>query len=268
MNCKICNTITQPVFQEQILGKFSIQYWQCPNCLFGQTDEPFWLQESYSSAINDTDIGLIHRNVLFSEMLACQLSMCGFNANNKYLDYGGGYGMYVRMMRDYGYNFWWWDKYCDNIYATRFAAPDPDKEKEGKNNYEAITAFEVMEHLEHPMAEVEKLLQHTDTFIFSTQLIPNEGFNKNWWYVMPEHGQHIAFYHRKTLDYIARKRGLKVYSNGTTLHMLTKRNLSKLKFRLSHALPFARLYNTFFKKKSLLEQDHELYIKQSKNNGY
>ena len=122
MNCKICGQETKQLFSKKVLGTYDVSYYQCPNCCFIQTDEPYWLNEAYSNAITATDIGLINRNVYFSEITTAMLRLCGFDSAKKYLDYGGGYGIYVRMMRDKGFNFYWSDEYCENLYAKKFSA--------------------------------------------------------------------------------------------------------------------------------------------------
>lgn len=258
MNCKICNNISKEVFSKKVLHKYEVKYYQCSICNFMQTDEPYWLDESYQDAINDTDIGLVSRNKLFSEIVTAQLRLLGFERTRKFLDYGGGYGMFVRMMRDNGFNFYCYDEYCENIYAKKFTDPNPANSSE---KYEAVTAFEVFEHLTDPIKEIEKLLAHSDTILFSTELMQNNLNNlENWWYVMPEHGQHVAFYDRKTLEFIAQKYGLNLYTNNHTLHLLTKRKLSKFLYKLSSSLGLSRLYNTILPPKSYLEEDYQLYL--------
>lgn len=258
MICKICGTNNTKIFDKKVLGKYDVGYYQCPNCNFIQTDTPYWLNEAYSSAITATDIGLISRNVYFTEVTTALLRLCGFDGNKKYLDYGGGYGIYVRMMRDNGYNFFWSDEYCENVYAQKFSADLTNTEK----NYEAVTAFEVFEHLVDPMKEIEKLLTYSDSILFSTVLANSRNTDiDKWWYIAPEHGQHVAFYDIKTLHYIASKYGLNVFSNNATLHLLTRKKINKFYFKLSTHIRIAKLYNTIFQPKSLLDADYQLYLK-------
>ena len=49
-----------------------------------------------------------------------QESYIFFNKNVAYLDVDGGYGMLTRLMRDYGFHFYWTDPYCQNILARGF----------------------------------------------------------------------------------------------------------------------------------------------------
>ena len=50
-----------------------------------QTEEPFWLDESYVESINVSDTGYIQRNMHLSEKLTILLSF--FSDNARYLDY-------------------------------------------------------------------------------------------------------------------------------------------------------------------------------------
>ena len=257
MNCKICGHNTQVLFSKKILYKYDVQYHQCDNCLFIQTDDPYWLDESYNSAINSSDIGLISRNLVFTEEVTALYRLSGLDSNKKYLDYGGGYGMFVRMMRDNGYNFYWSDEYCENIYAKMFEANDlPEKEQK----FEVVSAFEVFEHLPDPLKEIEKMLAYSDSILFSTELSKGSTQEiENWWYIAPTHGQHVAFYNRKTLEYLAGKFGLNLYTR-KNLHFLTKKKISGWKYKLATTFKLAKIYNTVSLPGSLLQSDFELYL--------
>ena len=258
MNCKICGNNSAPIFTKKVLAKYDVTYYKCNTCCFIQTEEPYWLNESYSNAINASDIGLISRNVVFSEIVTSLFKVCKFNTTAKYLDYGGGYGMFVRLMRNNGFNFYWSDEYCENLYATKFKAIDlPVNERK----FEVLTAFEVFEHLANPVEDIKKMLTFSDSLLFSTELHSNDIDKiKDWWYVGAEHGQHIAFYHIKTLEKICEKEGLNLYSH-KSLHLLTKKKINSKLFKLSTTYQLARIINTLFMPKSLIQADFELYKK-------
>jgi len=61
MKCKVCDHRTENLSRATIANKFVIDYFRCPNCGFIQTEDPYWLEEVYSSPIADTDIGLLQR---------------------------------------------------------------------------------------------------------------------------------------------------------------------------------------------------------------
>jgi hypothetical protein len=258
MTCKICGNESRQIFSKKILHKYEVNYYQCGNCFFIQTDTPFWLDEAYNSAINFTDVGLISRNNIYVEQITAFLRFSKFDRNKKYLDYGAGYGLFVRMMRDNGVNFYWADEYCENLFAKKFAATDlPLQEQQ----FELITSFEVFEHLPDPMQEITKILALTDSILFSTELT-KEAIEEieNWWYIAPEHGQHIAFYSKKTLEYICKQFDLNLYSR-KNLHLLTRRKVNKVLFYTSNIFKIAKIYNAIFPPPSLLQLDYNFYMK-------
>lgn len=229
MICKICTKKTKKIFMAQILHKYDIQYYHCEQCGFLQTEEPFWLEEAYTESINVSDTGYLQRNINLSNTLTILLSTC-FNKDKIFLDYAGGYGIFVRLMRDIGFDFYWDDKYTQNLFAKGFEYLHND-------TIEAITTFESFEHFVEPMQEIDKMLQISKNIIFSTELlqtpIPNP---KDWWYYGLEHGQHISFYTEKTFHFIAQKYNLNYY-NMNGLHILTEKSLPK---SIKYILKFSR----------------------------
>ncbi len=260
MNFKICNHISRVVFKKKILNKYDVDYFQCSNCRFIQTEKPYWLDESYNSAITDLDIGLVSRNIKFSLIIKDLLESSMFNSKGKYLDYAGGYGLFVRLMRDNGFDYYRQDMYCNNIFANYFDIENLEK----NTKFEIITAFEFFEHVENPLQELENLFLLSDTLIFSTELQP-ENIN-NWWYFMPEIGQHISFYNIESLEEIAKTLNINLYSNNKDLHILTKKKLKKNPFNLNFKQRFKNkilyLINNS-NKNSLLNRDFE-FIKNMK----
>jgi hypothetical protein len=54
----------------------------------------------------------------------------------------------------------------------------------------------VFEHLADPLGEVKKMLEFSDNILFTTELQPKSYEElKDWWYIMPDLGQHISFIH-------------------------------------------------------------------------
>jgi len=217
MKCKICHSEAKPLFTTKVLNKYDVQYYRCPNCEFIQTEKPIWLKEAYHHAITDLDIGLIYRNLEYSKIIYKTI-VNFFDSQKQFLDFAGGYGIFVRLMRDMGLNFFHQDKYCENIFATNHSI---EKAKESK--FEVLTALEVFEHLNNPLEEINKMFFLSDTIIFSTEIIPASTPTKpgDWWYFIPETGQHIAFYSEKTLLEIAQHFKSNYFRTGN-LHMFTK----------------------------------------------
>lgn len=253
MNCKICNQDNPTIFTSKILNKYEVQYFHCSQCGFLQTEEPFWLEESYQESINLSDTGYLQRNLLFSKKLTILLALF-FGKTETYLDYAGGYGVFVRLMRDIGFDFYWDDKYTQNIFAKGF-------EYNNKLGIEAVTSFESFEHFVNPVAEIEKILSISKNIIFSTELLPTPiAEPQDWWYYGLEHGQHISFYSEKTFKFIAKKYNLN-YVNLKSLHILTEKRMSNFKLKV---LKLSRFGLHKLLQKKLKSKTWDDYLKVSK----
>src|SRR4051812_7809736 len=110
MNCKICQMEARPFDSGKVLGKYEVEFFCCTNCGFVATQEPTWLEEAYASPITSSDVGYVSRNLAYSKMVKSILLLM-FDANSRFIDFGGGYGMFVRLMRDLGFDFRWQDKF-------------------------------------------------------------------------------------------------------------------------------------------------------------
>jgi hypothetical protein len=262
-NCSICSTDTEHRFTHTVLGKYEVSYFYCNNCGFLQTEEPYWLDEAYGNAIANADTGLVFRNTDNSKKLANVLFFF-FEKDGKYLDIAGGYGMLTRLMRDIGFDFYWSDPFCENILSKGFELSTTDPP------FEAITAFEVLEHIYDPLKFIQESLEHsqTSTIIFSTELFADRPpALSEWYYYQPETGQHISFYQIKTLKFIANKLSLNLHSYGD-FHILTNKKVSPHSIRtlLTTSLSkVARMYvNSAMSSQSKTMPDHYKMLKSIK----
>ena len=246
MKCKICNTQSNKIFSKKVLNKYEVFYYQCSDCDFIQTETPFWLDEAYSSAISNLDVGILSRNNTLAKVTANIIKLF-FDKNKNFIDYGAGYGLFVRLMRDKGFNFFWQDKYSENLFASNYQCSKQYK-------YQLLTAFEVFEHLQEPISEIEKMFEFSDNILFSTNLQAQNDI-ENWWYIVPQAGQHISFYTKKALKIIAEKFDCFLYSDNN-IHLLTKKKISKLKYNISTKNILYGGINLLYKNpKSLIEND-------------
>lgn len=222
VKCPICEMESRNIFQGTILSKYKADYYQCPECGFVFIDSPHWIEEAYNSPITIFDTGIINRNVTMSQNVTMLLRAFYDKKKVKCLDFGGGYGVFARLMRDQGYPFFWYDKFSDCLLARGF-------ESDIQQKYECLTAFEVFEHLTEPKTDIKTMLEIADTVIFSTQLYdkglkyPKLG---EWWYYLPEAGQHVSFYSQLTLETIAAKYHVNYYIINNDLHVLSKHDFS------------------------------------------
>jgi len=210
--------------QAKMLGKYDISYFHCPNCQFIQTEKEFWLEEAYQETINISDTGYMRRNIVLSKVVTTILSLF-YSPSAKCLDFAGGYGVFVRLMRDIGFDFYWQDKYTENLFARGF-------EYDEKKRFDFLTSFESFEHFDQPLQEIENMLSFSDNILFSTLLYGKNIPQSDWHYYGLEHGQHISFYNLTTLKHIAKKYNLHLCSDRKSIHLLSKKKLNPFLFYL------------------------------------
>lgn len=223
MQCKICASPALLVKTLKVRQKYDAEYYLCDHCSFMFVGNHTWLAEAYEKPINITDTGYVLRNVFLSRK-SLLLFLFLFGKDETYLDYGGGYGILTRLMRDYGLDFLWDDHYTENLFANGF---EYKQEK-----IKAQTCFECFEHLPDPLAEIEKMLAISKNIFFSTVLLPdNVPPTEDWEYYGLNHGQHVAFYSKKTLGIIAEKYGLHYSTDGVNLHLFSEKKVPDWLFR-------------------------------------
>jgi hypothetical protein len=229
VDCPICSGKRRELFQAKLLRKYEVHYFLCETCGLIQTEQPYWLDEAYSSAIADADTGLVSRNLELARKLSGLLYFC-FDPDAQYLEAAGGYGLLTRVMRDRGFDFRWHDPWCENIFARGFEWDPVNGTAKGG----AVTAFEVLEHVVNPVDFIRNALTQakTRTIIFSTLLYEGEPPRPDeWWYYSLESGQHISFFRRDTLKILAEKLGLRLHMHGS-FHVLTDSTISESMFRI------------------------------------
>ena len=216
IRCRCCDSnMVDKIFSTKLFIK-DVEYFECRNCSYVFTEEPTWLKEAYSDSINDSDTGIMMRNLSNYSMVMATLTLMS-KRKSLIVDYAGGYGFLVRLLRDGGLNALWTDPYTDNLVAKGF-------EYTNENNVTLVTAFESFEHFVKPCEEMVKLLDIAPNILLTTSIIPKPAPNPNdWWYYGLDHGQHIGLYRLKTLQFIANKFNLYLISDGFDRHFFSKK---------------------------------------------
>lgn len=259
MNCKVCNSKVDYVFNKQVLFKYSVKYYQCSKCGFMQTETPYWLEEAYEAPISNLDTGILSRNIS-NVAVTSKLITHFFNSSDTFLDFGGGYGTFTRMMRDVGFDFRNYDKYCDNVFSKNYSVDVLDEK------FELLTAFELFEHVEQPLEKMKELLKYSDNIFISTTLQPSDKKSlKNWEYLVPEAGQHISLYSLESLKVIGKTLDLNLLSNGSNYHLFTKVKKKNILFRLICSVRTNKYLPLRNKLQSLTLIDYQSLLSQLKD---
>jgi len=225
MVCRCCDYQSEYIWSGKVLDN-DIKYYECPRCKYVQTETPYWLDKAYSSVINDSDTGIVIRNIVNSKIVAS--TVLNLNVIKKpVVDFAGGYGLLVRMLRDFGISALWMDPYCTNLFAKKF-------EFENEKNVGLVCAFEVMEHVENPIATIDSMLSISPNILISTLKMPNKTpKHDSWWYYGKNHGQHIGFFRVSTFQYIANLKNKNLATDGESYFLLTDKKVSNFQFKIS-----------------------------------
>jgi hypothetical protein len=244
--CRICSTpIFYPYASATVLGH-SIYYYDCSVCGYCQSEEPFWLQDAYKNSINDSDTGILARNFANVFVTTATLAFLG-KQSGKVLDCAGGYGVLVRLLRDYGIDAHWTDAYSENILAKGFSHINDTL------SYDLVTCFEAFEHFTDPLSELLGMLKYSNSVLISTSLISDPPPKPSAWdYYGLDHGQHIGFFRPKTLLYLANKTNTFILSNGSSIHLFLSHRRSSFiwQFYLNLFRRFPIISRFFFKSKT------------------
>lgn len=223
-NCRLCGqSLADHLYSAQTKwGR--IYLYKCSKCFYVQTQRPTWLLDAYAEPINISDTGIMTRNASNLDIVIATLAFLGI-LNERVVDFAGGYGILVRMLRDKGIDAYWNDPFATNLLSKGF---------EFSGGYAGlVTAFEAFEHFANPLEEAKKMANIAPNILFSTLLIPDPvpPLDK-WWYYGLEHGQHIGFFSINSLEYLAKSLGLFLTTDGDSLHLLTKKKISFSKWQM------------------------------------
>ncbi|MBU1145712.1 MAG: class I SAM-dependent methyltransferase [Firmicutes bacterium] len=201
--CKICQCATIEIYHPILKGN----YYYCKNCEFISKDEDNLISEAQELKIYN-----FHNNSLENLGYVTFLkefvnhSVLPFANGKKVLDFGSGPTPVLAhiLKEDYDFEVEIYDLFFSplKVYETQ--------------KYDVITSTEVIEHLQNPLiyfALFKSLLAKDGILSIMTLFHPNDEDKFIDWYYIRDHS-HISFYTTKTIEFIAKKNGLKmIYTN-------------------------------------------------------
>ena len=194
ISCRLCGGIAQFSFHKRILNKYDVKYFNCKTCASLQTEEPYWLEDAYQPINEQLDTGQFIRclnNAAFLDALISQLNL----QNKSCIDYGCGSGLTARILRDVGINAQGYDAYSTPRLLMGFQVQTLESAA-------IINLCEVAEHFPNPKSSFAHIFScNPEVVVVQTGIFTEP--DENWGYLAPEHGQHIFFYSKKTISYLA-----------------------------------------------------------------
>jgi hypothetical protein len=208
--CRLCHGSLEKQFELTVLARHQTGYWRCCECSSLQTDEPHWLAEAYSASLAVSDVGAVRRCLTCRAVVWVVLQFLQ-KYQARLLDFGGGSGLLCRLLRDIGIDAWTFDSYASGEYARLFRV---DAGAIVPGSFEAVTAFEVFEHLPAPYDDFLKLFRPSPELLIASTEPYKSDYDKSWWYLSPHTGQHVFFYSPSALHLIADRFGYSLLSVG------------------------------------------------------
>lgn len=207
--CRLCRGATRFAMNATILGRHRIAYHICGDCGSMQTERPYWLEEAYGKKGIGGDNSMATRTIQLVIDTLALLYQFQNNPKELYVDFGGGNGLFTRLMRDHGFNFFNHDKYEFPFYSDPYTLPDLEAVRPN-----VLTAYEVFEHLPEPAETLDFLLRRGPGLVlFGTDIFhtpsPDQplGPLPDWPYLALPTGQHVFFYSEKALHGVAARYG-------------------------------------------------------------
>lgn len=218
--CRLCDGPVSLAFEARVLGRHRVAFSRCEACRSLQTESPYWLKEAYQDAIAAMDTGAVARNLICHVAVVAVARILA--VKGRFLDFGGGTGMLCRLLRDGGFDAYVYDRFAEPVYARPFLLQPRDVQPDSIG---LLSAVEVFEHCAHPAREVGELFSLRPQVLLATT-IPYRDEGKDWWYLGTSAGQHVFFYSRAGLEYLARKYGYH-YLGAGYFHVFSKRAISQ-----------------------------------------
>jgi hypothetical protein len=259
--CAICGESCEEILRYIVRNEHEAILARCQKCEFCFVVVPTWLGGSFSETLQSLDIGTVDRCALVLDFVQTVARVSSWHIDNRFIDWGGGYGLMTRMPRDRGMNMANFDPYVQPL----FSAP---ANLEKLCPAEVIVASEVFLHVENPLDALAQLLSFSPVVII-TAVVPPDHISPDWWYLMPDTGQHVSFYPVSTLKKLAEMTEAKLLTDGRFFHIFSREELPFrtravvrsrfLTFGISYILDGLSLATrSLHRSRSLTQSDHEV----------
>ena len=220
MQCRLCGGPLEYSASGVLFGTRSVKYFRCSRCRSVALPEPDWLEQAYADAVGRLDAGIVERTLKLGNISGAIIAGDGTQSGS-FLDYGGGYGLLTRLLRDRGLDFKHCDPHTENVFANGF-------EGSVSTRYDLITLSEVLERLADPYAVLLELSRSSDRILATTELLPNPTPRPGEGPCYAEGtGQHVTLYTMAGLASLAERLGMQLTFHGYVVHLFHRGRLKR-----------------------------------------
>ena len=207
--CRLCLTKSGI---ERIKGRDKRGYLLCPQChIILAESKHFLTPEQEKARYSNHQNSINDKGYVDFLYKAITPALHFLSKDAKCLDYGCGPGPTLSLLlAKEGFT-------CDNydpFFHNEKLAP----------SFDAVFSTETFEHFRHPAEDIAKvagLVRDGGHLVVMTEMWKTLEHFRNWYY--PGDPTHVAFYHRTTFDYIARKLGFAIeFSDGERVVIMQK----------------------------------------------
>ena len=192
--CPLCSNIDTRHFHQDTQREYLI----CPSCDLVFVDPKYYLDRDAEFKRYE-----LHKNALdnpgyrsFLQQL-CSPLLERIASDSMGLDFGSGPGPLLKiMLEEHGHTI--------SLFDTFYA---PDK-KVFECSYDFITATEVVEHLHHPLFELDRLWSHLNPegYLGVMTSLRNRDVSFPTWHYLSDR-THVVFYSAETMTWVATRWG-------------------------------------------------------------
>jgi Methyltransferase domain len=199
--CRLCGAPAHFWNVKRLLNRYDVSYYLCAQCGSLETEPPYWLDVAYDVAGVGDDVGAAQRTIDLVLKTSALLDRLEIPRGAEHIDFGGGLGLFTRMMRDRGVNFLSYDLYARPFFSDQFSLTSLTGRSPA-----VITAFEVLEHFTNPADDLIQLFETRPALMIATTELFS-GQDTSWPYLAERTGQHVFFYSQRALVQIAKRFG-------------------------------------------------------------
>jgi len=228
--CRLCGARADYWNRMRLLKRYDVSYYLCSQCGSLETEKPYWLEDAYDVIGIGDDVGAGQRTIDLVLKTSALLDRLKLPAGAECIDFGGGIGLFTRLMRDRGFNFLSYDRYAQPFFSDRHSLTSM-----AGRSPAVVTAFEVVEHFPDPAQDFQQLFESRPALVVATTELFT-GQDLSWPYLGDGTGQHLFFYSPKAMNLVAKRFGYALAFVGGLIVFVGRSEIARLGIPVDHAI--------------------------------